>query len=119
MNYLFLDRNCALRLQRKLLVRLCGNVFITFERNYETFNKIHAKSSFGSHVGGQEYTNHTTLLKHQSAIKISPLHAFSLKFLVYDNFYALRQILASARFQHDMKHWSRDLLMQVVPALSL
>ena len=44
-------------------------------------------------------TNHTTLLQNQSAIKISPLNAFPLKFRVRDNFYVLCLFLASARFQ--------------------
>ena len=43
-------------------------------------------------------TNHTTLLKNQSANKISPLNAFPLKFQVEDNFYLLCKFLASARF---------------------
>ena len=38
-----------------MLKRRCGNVYSTSERNYQTFNKIKAKSSFGHHVGGQEY----------------------------------------------------------------
>ena len=38
-----------------MLKRWCGNVYSTSERNYQTFNKIQAKSSFGRHVGGQEY----------------------------------------------------------------
>ena len=40
------------------------------------------------------YTNHTTLLKNQSATKISPLYAFPLKFRMYDIFYVLSQFLA-------------------------
>ena len=38
-----------------MLKRWRGNVYSTSERNYQTFNKIKAKSSFGRHVGGQEY----------------------------------------------------------------
>ena len=34
---------------------VAGSVYSTSERNYETFNKIQAKSIFGRHVGGQEY----------------------------------------------------------------
>ena len=56
-----------------------GNVYSTSERNYQTFNKIQAKSGFRRPVGGQEYAlqlaanaNHTILLKNQSAIKFLP-----------------------------------------------
>ena len=38
-----------------MLKRWCGNVYSTSEGNYQRFNKIYAKSSFGRHVGGQEY----------------------------------------------------------------
>ena len=40
-----------------MLKSLCVNVYSTTENNYQTFNKIWAKikSSFGRHVGGQEY----------------------------------------------------------------
>ena len=63
-----------------MLKRRCGNVYSTSERNYQTLNKIlEATSSFGRHVGGQEYAlqhdgqyNHTALLKNQSAIKYLP-----------------------------------------------
>ena len=63
-----------------MLKSLCGNVYSTSEHNYQKFNKIEAKRSFGHHVGGQEYalqhggqlTNHTTLLKNQSALKYLP-----------------------------------------------
>ena len=54
MNYLFLNKNFALKLQGNCW-KECGNVYSTSERNYQTFNKIQAKSSFGRHVGGQEY----------------------------------------------------------------
>ena len=37
------------------MLKRCGNVYTTSERNYQTFNKIQAKGSFGRHVGGQEY----------------------------------------------------------------
>ena len=33
--------------------RWCGNVNSTSERNYQTFNKLQAKSIFSRHVGGQ------------------------------------------------------------------
>ena len=55
MNYLFLNRNFALKLQGKLLKRCRGNVYSTSERNYQMFNKIQAKTSFGRHVEGQDY----------------------------------------------------------------
>ena len=38
-----------------MLKRWRGNVYSTSERNYQTFNKIYAKNSFGRLVGGQEY----------------------------------------------------------------
>ena len=38
-----------------MLERRCVNVYSTSERNYQTFNKIQAKTSFGRNVGGQEY----------------------------------------------------------------
>ena len=56
-----------------------GNVFSISERNYQTFNEIQAKSSFGRHVEGQEYAlqhggqyKSYYLLKNQSAIKYLP-----------------------------------------------
>ena len=60
------------------------------ERNYLTFNTIQAKSSFGSHVGGQEYAlqhggqyKFYYLLKNQSTYhKTPPLNAFPLNFRV-------------------------------------
>ena len=64
-----------------MLKRWSGNIYSTSERNYQTFNKVKAKRSFGRHVGGYEYasmasmaanTNHTTLLKNQSPIKYLP-----------------------------------------------
>ena len=65
-----------------MLKRWNGNVYSTSERNYLTFNKVKAKSSFGRHVGGHEYalqhggqranTNYTTLPKNQSPIKYLP-----------------------------------------------
>ena len=89
-----------------MLKRWCGNVFSISERNYQTFNEIQAKSSFGRHVEGQEYAlqhggqyKSYYFVEKSKCHKISPLNGFPLKFLVYDNFYALRQILASARFQ--------------------
>ena len=68
-----------------MLKRWRGNIYSTSERNYQSSNKIQAKSSF-RHVGGQEYAlqhrgmpstmaanaNHTTLLKTQSGIKCLP-----------------------------------------------
>ena len=38
-----------------MLKRWYGNVYSTCERNYQAFNNILAKSSFGRHVGGQEH----------------------------------------------------------------
>ena len=62
-----------------MLKRWFGNIYNTTERNYQTFNKIQTKSSFGRHVGGQQYAfqhggqwKYTTLLKNQSAIKYVP-----------------------------------------------
>ena len=37
-----------------MLKRWCGNIYGTSGCNYQTFNKIYAKSSFGRHVGAQE-----------------------------------------------------------------
>ena len=59
-----------------MLKRWCGNVYSTSEGNYQTFNKMQAKSSFGRHVGGQEYALHhggqIFFLKNRSAIKYLP-----------------------------------------------
>ena len=59
--------------------RWCGNILSTSEPNYQTFNKIEAKSSFANMLEGKSMpsnmaanTNHTTLLKNQSAIKYLP-----------------------------------------------
>ena len=38
-----------------MLKRWRDNVYSTSERNYQTFNKLKTKSSFGRHVGGQKY----------------------------------------------------------------
>ena len=38
-----------------MLKRWFGNVYSTSERKYQKFNKMKAKSSFGRHVGEQEY----------------------------------------------------------------
>ena len=40
---------------KEMLKRWLYNVYSTSERNYQTFNKLKTKSSFGRHVGGQEY----------------------------------------------------------------
>ena len=55
MNYGFLTQMFHLNVIRKMSKRWRGNVYSTSERNYQTFSKILAKSSFGRHVGGQEY----------------------------------------------------------------
>ena len=34
------------------MLKGCGNVYSTSERNHQTFNKIWAKSNFGRHVDG-------------------------------------------------------------------
>ena len=66
----------------------CGNVFSTSERNYQTFNKIQAKSSFGRHVGGREYAlQHGGQLQYKwycfveksECHKISPLNAEAIR----------------------------------------
>ena len=67
----------------------CGNFYSASERNYQTFNKIQAKSSFGRHAGGQEdalknggqYKSYYFVEK-SNCHKISPLNAFPLKFRV-------------------------------------
>ena len=67
--------------------RWCGNVFSTSGRNYLTFNKIQAKSSFGRHVGGQEYAlqhggqyKSYYLVQKSECHKICPLNAFLWNF---------------------------------------
>ena len=37
-----------------MLKRWCGNVYNASERNYQTFNKVQAKSGFGRYVGGHK-----------------------------------------------------------------
>ena len=32
------------------MLKRCGNAYSTSKRNYQTFNKIQTKSSFGRHV---------------------------------------------------------------------
>ena len=54
MIFFFLDTNLYLNFKENV-ERWCGNVNSTSERNYQTFNKLQAKSIFGRHVGGQEY----------------------------------------------------------------
>ena len=72
-----------------MLKSRCGNVYSTSERNYQAFNKILAKSSFGRHVGGQEYAlQHGGQYKSYYFVgkskchKMSALNAFPLKFRV-------------------------------------
>ena len=72
-----------------MLKRWLGNVYGTSELNYPTFNKIQAKSSFGRHVGGQEYAlqhggqdKSCYFVEKSKYHKISPLKAFPLKFRV-------------------------------------
>ena len=63
-----------------MLKRWYNNVYSTSERNYETLNKIKARSNFGAAMlEGKSMpsnmaanTNHTTLLKNQSAIQYLP-----------------------------------------------
>ena len=73
----------------KMLKRWCGNVYNTTERNYQTFNKIKAKSSF----------QHGGRYKSYYFVEISPLNASPLKFRVLYNFYVLCQFFALARLQ--------------------
>jgi len=64
-----------------MLKRWCGICYSKSEQNYQMFNKIQAKSSFGHHVGGQEYAlqngiqykSYYFVEKNQSAIKYLPL----------------------------------------------
>ena len=72
-----------------MLKRCRGNVYSTFERNYQTFNKDITKSSFGRHVGGQEYALQRGgqyklyyFLEKSKCHKISPLNSFPLKIQV-------------------------------------
>ena len=62
-----------------MIKRWCGNIYSTSERNYQAFNKIQAKSSLAAMLEGKSMpsnmaanTNHTTLLKNQTAIKYLP-----------------------------------------------
>ena len=57
----------------------CGNVYSTSELNYETFDKYKQKVVLAAMLEGKSIssnmaanTNHTTLLKNQSAIKYLP-----------------------------------------------
>ena len=86
--------------------RVISSINSTSKRNYRTFNKIQAKSSFGRHVGEQEYAlqhggqyKSYYFIEESKCHEISPLNAFLLKFRVYDNFYALCQFLSSTGFQ--------------------
>ena len=54
MNYLY-EQKCCTLISRKLLKRWCGGIYRKSENNYQTFNKIQVKGSFGCHVGGQVY----------------------------------------------------------------
>ena len=74
---------------KEIVEKMSGNVYSTSERNYQTFNKIQAKSSFGRHVGGQEYAlqhggqyKSYYFVEKSKCYKISPLNAFPLKFRV-------------------------------------
>ena len=90
MNYLFLNTNFALKRQGKnLKKRRYSNVYSTSERNYQTFDKLKAKRSFGRHVGGQEYAlqhggqyKSYYFVEKSKCHKISPLNPFPLKFRV-------------------------------------
>ena len=62
-----------------MLKKWSGNVYSTSERNYQMLNKIYAKSSLAAILEGKSMpsnmaanTNHTALLKNQSAIKYLP-----------------------------------------------
>ena len=62
---------------REMLKRWCANVYSTSERNYQTLNKIWAKSSLlleGKSMPSNmaANTNDTTLWKNQSPIKHLP-----------------------------------------------
>ena len=70
-----------------MLKRWCGNDYSTSERNYQTFNKIKAKSSFGRHIGEQEYAlQHSGQYKSYYFVEKSKSHKMSpsnpLKFRV-------------------------------------
>ena len=56
---------------------MAGSVYSTSERNYETFNKIQAKSSFGRHFGGQEYA-----LQHR--LRVVSLFSWSVEQIARD-----------------------------------
>ena len=72
-----------------MLKRWCGSFYSTSERNYQTFDQMQAKSSFGCHVGGQEYVfqhgdqyKSYHFVENQSAIKYLPLMCFLSKIRV-------------------------------------
>ena len=62
-----------------MLKRWCGNVYNTSERNYQTLTRSKQKAVLAAMLEGKSMpsnmaanTNHTTLLKNQSAIKYLP-----------------------------------------------
>ena len=62
-----------------MLKRWCGNVYNTSERNYQTLTRSTQKAVLAAMLEGKSMpsnmtanTNHTTLLKNQSAIKYLP-----------------------------------------------
>ena len=62
-----------------MLKSLCGNVYNTSERNYQTLTRYTQKAVLAAILEGKSMpsnmaanTNHTTLLKNQSAIKYLP-----------------------------------------------
>ena len=89
MNYLFLNTNCALKLQGKCrkydVVTFTAHLRVTIKR----LTRYKQKGRFGRHVGGQEYAlQHSGQYKSyyfvekSKCYKISPLNAFPLKFRV-------------------------------------
>ena len=89
MNYLFLNESFALKFQGKCwnddVVTFTAHLSVPIKHLTRYKQKVvlaamlEGKSMPSNMVAN---TNHTTLLKNQSAIKISPLNAFPLKFRV-------------------------------------
>ena len=122
MNYLFLDRNFALKLQGNYwkddAVTFTALLSITIKplRRYKQTVVLAAMlegKSMPSNMAAN--TNHTTLLKNQSAIKYLPfmryLSNFGCKIIFKGSVTFFHQQDSKSLFLR--KRWSRDLLVQV------
>ena len=94
MNYLLLNRNFSLKLQgncwEDYVLTLSSHLSVTMKLLTRYKQKVVLAAMFG----GQEYTNHTTLLKNQSAIKYLP----EMRFL--SNFWCMIIFMRSVKFWH-------------------